>query len=26
LRVQIDQTGRFGVDTIDPADVTVTIR
>jgi len=26
LRVQIDQTGRFGVDSIDPANVTVTIR
>jgi YbbR domain-containing protein len=26
LRVQVDQTGRFGVDAIDPANVTVTIR
>lgn len=26
LRVQVDQTGRFGVDAIDPAIVTVTIR
>jgi YbbR domain-containing protein len=26
LRVQVDQTGPFGVETIDPANVTVTIR